>query len=82
MVPWVELIVGAMFAFGIMAPWSALAAGALLFAFTALIARRLADGSRPPCGCFGLRSTRPLGPVDLVRNTALIGLVLVSLSPS
>jgi hypothetical protein len=48
------------------------AALVLLVAFTALIGRRLAEGSRPRCACFGSWSRKPLGPGHVVRNVALM----------
>ena len=54
-------------------PWSAVAAVALLVAFTVVVVRRLLDGSRPPCACFGSRSNRPLSGRDVVRNVVLLG---------
>ena len=64
-VPWVEIVVGASLAAGLLMPWPAVAAGVLLVAFTVVIALRIADGSRPPVRCFGARSQRPLGAIDL-----------------
>ena len=37
-------------------------------AYTVVIVRRIRDGSRPPCACFGSRSKRPLGAYHVVRN--------------
>ncbi|WP_165521962.1 MauE/DoxX family redox-associated membrane protein [Micromonospora zingiberis] len=59
----------------------ALAVG-LLGAFTVVIGRALARGSRAPCRCFGVSST-PLGVPHVVRNLMLIcvaGLGLTGLS--
>jgi Methylamine utilisation protein MauE len=77
-VPWVELVLGVASIVVILLPWSAVAAIAVLVVFTAVIVRRLLDGSRPPCACFGSRSSRPLGPVHVVRNVVL--LVLASIA--
>lgn len=71
-VPWAEVVVGATNIVPVLLPWSAWAAGALLVAFTVLVLRRLRDGSRPPCACFGLRSSQPLGWRHVVRNAGLI----------
>lgn len=79
-VPYVELTLGVSMAVQLVAPWSAVAAGCLLIVFTVLIGLRLADGSRPPCACFGIRSTRPLGHLDLVRNVVLIGLAVLAVA--
>lgn len=77
-VPWVELILGAMTMAQILRPWPAVASGLLLLVFTALIVVRLLDGSRPPCACFGSRSTRPLGVSHIVRNFVLVALAALA----
>lgn len=76
-VPWVEIVVGGALLSGRLRIWSAVAAAVLLLAFTALIVLRIADGSRPPCACFGSRSQRRLGVRDVLRNLALLGLAVV-----
>ena len=63
---------------GVVRPWPAVVALAILVVFTLVIARRLLDGSRPPCACFGSRSNRPLGAVHVVRNVALMALAAVA----
>lgn len=78
-VPWAEIVVGVTLATRIASPWPAVAAGVLLVVFTGLLLLRLADGSRTPCPCFGARSNRPLGAVDVFRNVLLLALVLVTL---
>jgi uncharacterized membrane protein YphA (DoxX/SURF4 family) len=77
--PWIELVVGAALIFQILPPIPAIAALALLVAFSGLIVARLKEGKRPPCACFGAWSAKPIGPAHLVRNGALIVLGLVSL---
>jgi len=77
-VPWVELAVGAALVAQLVRPWPAVVALAILVVFTLVIARRLLDGSRPPCACFGSRSNRPLGAVHVVRNVALMALAAVA----
>jgi len=61
-VPYVELLLGVLLVTQLFSPWPAVAAAALLLAFTVVIVRRIRDGSRPPCSCFGARSTRPQTP--------------------
>jgi uncharacterized membrane protein YphA (DoxX/SURF4 family) len=77
-VPYVEVVLGAL----LLVQWQralvAWCAVTLLTAFTALIAVRLAQGSRPPCACFGSFSTRPIGPSTLVRNGALIAVAVAA----
>ncbi|MDH4148238.1 MAG: methylamine utilization protein MauE [Acidimicrobiia bacterium] len=52
----------------------AVAAIALLAAFSAFLADRLRRGFDTPCACFGSASARPLGPRHLVRNAMLAAL--------
>ncbi len=78
--PWIELAIGAALVFRLVPPWPAVAALALLVAFSALIGRRLAQGERPPCACFGAWSAKPIGPTHLLRNAGLAVLGLVSLA--
>ena len=52
-VPGVELVIGATLITRIAMPLPALAAIALLVAFSILIARQLVEGRHPPCACFG-----------------------------
>ena len=73
--PYVEVAVGVLL--GAQVRLAAVAALALLAAFTTLIVVHLARGDRVPCACFG-RPT-PVSPSDLVRNLALIGLAVVGL---
>ena len=77
-VPWVEIVVGVALAAQLFEPWPALAAIVLLIGFTVVIVRRLLDGSRPPCACFGSRSTRPLGAYHVARNGGLLVLAIVA----
>lgn len=74
MVPAVELTLGIVSIVAVWLPWSAYAAIIVLILFSVVIARRLIDGSRPPCACFGARSSRRLGLVDLARNLGLLAL--------
>ena len=76
-VPWVELVIGATCVV-VLLPRAAYAAIAVLVVFTLVIVRRLLDGSRPPCACFGSRSSRPLGPVHVARNAGLLALATIA----
>ncbi|HEY5662625.1 MAG TPA: MauE/DoxX family redox-associated membrane protein [Ilumatobacter sp.] len=71
-VPWVEIVVGALLVVQLFEPVPALAAIVMIVAFSALIGRRLAQGRRPVCACFGAWSAKPIGPGHLVRNGALL----------
>jgi uncharacterized membrane protein YphA (DoxX/SURF4 family) len=77
-VPWVEIVIGALLAAQLFEPWPAVAAIALLVAFTVVIVLRLLDGSRPPCACFSSRSKRPLGAYHVLRNVGLLALAVVA----
>jgi hypothetical protein len=78
-VPWVELGLGVLLVLPVVRPWPAVVALVLLIAFTVVIVRRLLDGSRPPCACFGSRSNRPLGPIHVLRNLGLMALAALSI---
>lgn len=57
-----------------------LVSGALLLvAFTALLAKHLRSGNRPPCACFGGASQRPIGARDVVRNVSLLVVVVIAI---
>jgi uncharacterized membrane protein YphA (DoxX/SURF4 family) len=77
-VPWAELVLGAALVAGVAEPWAAVLALVVLLAFTGFLARRLADGARPPCACFGARSNRPLGVGHLVRNVGFMTLAVIA----
>ena len=51
---------------------------ALLVAFTTLIIARLISGQVTGCSCFGARSSQILSWKDVVRNTFLIALGVIS----
>ena len=76
--PWVEVGLGALLITGVWRPVVALAAAALLGAFTMLLVVRLVQGRRPPCACFGAWSTRPIGVGAVARNVVLIALALLA----
>jgi uncharacterized membrane protein YphA (DoxX/SURF4 family) len=77
-VPVVELAVGAL----LLVQWHRAAvawvAVVVLVVFTALLVRRLAQGQRPPCACFGSLSSKPIGVGHLVRNAAFLAAALVA----
>jgi hypothetical protein len=78
LVPYVEIAVGVPLAGQLLRPWPAVAALLLLVAFTVVIVRRVLDGTRPPCACFGSRSKRPLGAYHVVRNLVLIAVAAIA----
>jgi hypothetical protein len=77
-VPGLELILGATLVSGLGYPFTPLATVILLVAFSALLVGNLAAGRRPPCACFGARSTRPIGPLTLLRNVGLLALAVLA----
>jgi len=78
-VPWWEIVVGALLVVQLGAPWPAIAALATLLMFTALIVRLLARGEHPPCACFGSWAAAPLGPRHVARNVVLLSLATLAL---
>lgn len=78
--PWVEIVLGAVLVMQLAPVAAAVTAVVLLLAFTALIVRRLAQGRHPPCACFGAWSTKPLGWGHVARNVGFIALGIVALS--
>jgi len=79
LVPWIELVLGALLVVRVAPVAVATGAVALLGAFTALLTANLARGRRPACACFGEWSRRPLGALHVVRNLVLVGLAVVVL---
>ncbi len=78
LVPWIEIIIGALLCVHIAVPVPAIFALGLLALFSGLIVVRLLQGRRPTCACFGSWSARPLGWRHLARNGVLIALALVA----
>jgi hypothetical protein len=70
--PWLEIVVGALLCAQVARVVVALVATAMLVAFTVLIIVRLLQGRRPPCACFGSWSAKPLGWRHVLRNGVLI----------
>jgi uncharacterized membrane protein YphA (DoxX/SURF4 family) len=58
----------------------AIAALALLLAFTAALARAVQAGSQAPCNCLGAAHTDPVSAVDIVRNVLLLTLALAGVT--
>ena len=76
--PWFEIVLGAVLVMQLVPTLAAAVALLVLAGFTALILRRLAEGKRPPCACFGAWSTKPLGLGHVVRNLGFIALAVVA----
>ncbi len=77
-VPWVEILIGAVLVVQIARRPAAGAAVAVLLVFTVLIIGQLARGHRPPCACFGAWSAKPLGLGHVARNAALLCLSVIA----
>ncbi|MEI8392001.1 MAG: MauE/DoxX family redox-associated membrane protein [Actinomycetes bacterium] len=77
-VPWFEIILGALLVAHIAPVITGMIAFVLLTVFTFLIVRQLRLGHRPVCACFGAWSSRPLGPEHVVRNVILMALALLT----
>jgi hypothetical protein len=77
-VPWFEIILGALLVAHIAPVITGIIAFVLLTVFTFLIVRQLRLGHRPVCACFGAWSSRPLGPEHVVRNVILMALALLT----
>jgi len=71
-VPWFELALGAALIVQIYKPVPQFVAIIVLLLYSALIAKRLSQGRRPPCACFGTWSAKPIGPEHLLRNLGLL----------
>lgn len=79
LVPWAELVIGALTFAGVWRPWPAVAALVALVGFTTVIGWQLAHGRRPACACFGAWSVAPLGARHVVRNAAFIALAAAAI---
>src|SRR6476660_8633713 len=77
-VPYVEIVVGVLLVAQLFRPWPAVVAVGMLLVFTVVIVRRIRDGSRPPCACFGSKSKRPLGTYHVIRNLMFVVLAVVA----
>ncbi len=78
LVPFVELSLGALLLVQLQRQVVAWAAAVLFVAFSALLARRLAQGQHPPCACFGSLSSKPIGPGQLARNALFVALAILA----
>lgn len=77
-IPWLEIAIGLGLIARVFSGVINIAALILLVSFTTLIVGQLLRGHRPPCACFGRRSTRPIGWSNVTRNMVLIALILVA----
>jgi len=79
LLPWFEIVLGAVLVMQVVPVLAAVTALGVLVLFTALIARRLAQGQHPPCACFGTLSTKPLGRGHVIRNVGFMALAVAAL---
>ncbi len=77
-VPVLEIAIGAAMVAHVR--YAAIAAIALLGAFTVFLVAALRRGVKAPCACFGSLRTRPLTPWSVARNVVLIALAVLSLT--
>jgi uncharacterized membrane protein YphA (DoxX/SURF4 family) len=80
LLPWVELVVGALLVVQLLVPWPAVAAMVMLLGFSILLALRMRDADRPSCACFGQWSDSEIGVGHLVRNGVFFALAVLALS--
>jgi uncharacterized membrane protein YphA (DoxX/SURF4 family) len=78
-VPWFELLVGALVLVGAVRPVPVVVASATLVLFTAVLVHSLRRGRRPPCACFGAWSASPIGWGHVARNAAFVAVGAVAL---
>ena len=78
-VPWFELALGGTLIAQVAKPIPQYVAIIVLLLFSALIAKRLSEGRRPACACFGAWSAKPIGPEHLLRNAGLLVLGVLAL---
>lgn len=72
--PWLEIVLGALLVAQIGGQWTALAALVLLAVFTAAVARHVVRGDEVPCACFGSLSAKPVSWGTIARNLVFIAL--------
>ncbi len=77
-VPFVEITLAALLVARVaprVVPWLAIA---VLVGFTAFLVRRIRQGQRPPCACFGAFSSKPIGWGHVARNALFIAVGVVA----
>ena len=76
--PVVEAVLGALLIVQFDRRVMALLAVAVLALFTAVLVRRISQGRRPRCACFGSFGNTPIGWGHVARNTSLIAVALLA----
>jgi len=79
MLPVAEVALGAALVTRLIPVVAAAIALAVLVAFTTLIVRRLMQGRRPSCACFGAWSAKPIGAGHVLRNVGFIALAVAAM---
>ena len=79
LLPWAEVTLGAVLVMRLIPVVAAVIALGVLMAFTMLIVRRLMQGRRPSCACFGAWSAKPLGAGHVLRNLGFIALAIAAM---
>ena len=79
LLPWTELVVGALLIVQLFVPWPAVVAIVMLLGFSVLLALRMQDADRPSCACFGQWSDSEIGAGHLVRNGVFLALAVLAL---
>lgn len=72
--PWLELVLGAMLVVGAGVRWAGLVVSALLVVFMIALAHAALGGLEINCGCFGNNSVKP--STELVRDVGLLAVAL------
>ena len=78
-VPWIEIVLGALLIVQLEPEVVGALSVALLVAFTLLIMRQLQKGEQPVCACFGSWSSKPLSWNHVVRNAGFIALAVITI---
>lgn len=76
-VPFIEAVVGALLVTQLARRQVAVIAATMLVGFTSLLVRRLRQGRRPPCACFGTLSAQPIGWGNVARNAVFFVMAAV-----
>jgi methylamine utilization protein MauE len=74
--PWVELVLGALLVVQVGGRWTATAALLLLTVFLVVVWRRVRRGDDTPCACFGQVSRAPVSYRTVARNAVLVVVAL------
>lgn len=80
--PWIEVVVGVLFVFGIAVRANTILLGAMLLVFNVGIAAAWARGLNIDCGCYADVAKQAVGWEKLLENFAMIGcLIFIFLFP-